>query len=76
MMNQASTQNSDEPNAIAGHQESDKLFSEEIAATRQNKELMDLLEERSKEPGKYTLAEVRQHMLSETTRSAERGRFP
>lgn len=35
-------------------------FADEIARTRRNKALMALLAERSKEPGKYTLAEVRE----------------
>jgi hypothetical protein len=35
-------------------------FAEEIARTRRNKALMTLLAERSKEPGKYTLAKVRE----------------
>ena len=34
-------------------------FADEVAAARQNPELMRLLAERSKEPGRHTLDEVR-----------------
>ncbi len=37
-------------------------FADEIALTRQNAALRELLAERSKEPGKYTLDEVRQKL--------------
>ena len=37
-------------------------FDREIALVRQNKELMDLLAQRSKEPGKYSLDEVKKQL--------------
>ena len=37
-------------------------FADEVALTRQNAALRELLAERSKEPGKYTLDEVRQKL--------------
>jgi hypothetical protein len=37
-------------------------FSHEIALTRQNAALRELLAERSKEPGSYTLDQVRQKL--------------
>lgn len=37
-------------------------FADEVALTRQNAALRELLTERSKEPGKYTLDEVRQKL--------------
>ena len=37
-------------------------FTDEIALTRQNAALRELLAERSKEPSKYTLDEVRQKL--------------
>lgn len=40
----------------------DDDFSDEVALTRQNAALRALLAERSKEPGKYTLDEVRERL--------------
>jgi hypothetical protein len=37
-------------------------FAAEVALARQNDALMQLLAERSKEPGKYTLSQVRQRL--------------
>ena len=37
-------------------------FVDEIARTRRNKAIMALLAERSKEPGKYTLDQVRERL--------------
>ena len=37
-------------------------FGEEIAQVRQNKELMEFLAERSKAPGKHSLANVKKHL--------------
>lgn len=37
-------------------------FADEVARTRRNKALMALLAERSKEPGKYTLDQVRERL--------------
>ena len=37
-------------------------FAEEVALVRQNEALMQLLAERSKEPGKYTLSQVRERL--------------
>ena len=37
-------------------------LADEIALIRKNDELMDLLAERSKEPGKYSLAEVKSRL--------------
>jgi len=37
-------------------------FAQEVALTRQNAALRELLAERSKEPGKYTLDQVRQKL--------------
>ncbi len=42
--------------------EDDDDFAQEIAFTRQNKALMALLRERSQEPGRYTLAQVREKL--------------
>jgi hypothetical protein len=42
--------------------EDDHDFAQEIAFTRQNKALMTLLRERSQEPGRYTLAQVREKL--------------
>lgn len=43
-------------------EEADDDFADEVALTRQNAALRQLLAERSKEPGKYTLDEVRQKL--------------
>ena len=37
-------------------------FDQELELTRQNAELMDLLEQRSQEPGAYTLEEVEKRL--------------
>ena len=37
-------------------------FAEEVALVRQNDALMQFLAERSKEPGKYTLSQVRERL--------------
>jgi hypothetical protein len=37
-------------------------FAAEVALVRQNDALMQLLAERSKEPGKYTLSQVRERL--------------
>jgi len=37
-------------------------FAEEVALVRQNDALMQFLAERSKEPGKYTLSQVRDRL--------------
>ncbi len=37
-------------------------FAEEVALVRQNEALMQFLAERSKEPGKYTLSQVRERL--------------
>ena len=37
-------------------------LADEVALIRKNDELMDLLSERSKEPGKYSLAEVKSRL--------------
>jgi len=42
--------------------EGDDEFSQEIALTRHNAALRSLLAERSKEPGKYTIDEVRERL--------------
>lgn len=42
--------------------EDDDDFAQEVAFTRQNKALMALLRERSQEPGRYTLAQVREKL--------------
>ena len=42
--------------------EDDDDFSCEVALTRQNKALRSLLAERSKEPGKYTIDQVREKL--------------
>ena len=46
---------------VAGEDAEDD-FAHEVALTRQNTALRELLAERSREPGKYTLAEVRQRL--------------
>jgi len=43
-------------------EEVDDDFADEVALTRQNAALRELLAERSKEPGKYTLDQVRQKL--------------
>jgi hypothetical protein len=40
-------------------------FAQEVALVRQNDALMQLLAERSKEPGKYTLGQVRARLNAE-----------
>jgi hypothetical protein len=40
----------------------DQEFAEEVALTRVNKALRQLLAERSREPGKYSLDEVREKL--------------
>ena len=40
----------------------DDDFAAEVERTRQNVELMALLEERSKEPGRYSLEQVRERL--------------
>jgi hypothetical protein len=42
--------------------EEDDDFAHEVALTRQNKALRALLSERSKEPGKYTIDQVREKL--------------
>ena len=42
--------------------EADDDFAEEVALTRGNKALRELLAERSREPGRYTLEQVREKL--------------
>jgi hypothetical protein len=48
-------------------------FAEEIAATRANRELMNLLEKRSKEPGKYSLSQTRERLSGKAGARGRRG---
>ena len=43
-------------------EDADDDFADEVALTRQNAALRELLAERSKEPGRYTLDQVRQKL--------------
>lgn len=47
---------------VVGPLDTEEDFADEIARTRQNKALMELLIERSKEPGRYTLDQVRERL--------------
>lgn len=48
--------------AEIGADEAEDDFAHEVALTRQNTALRALLAERSKEPGKYTLEQVREKL--------------
>ena len=51
-----------------GEPDDEEDFAQEVALTRQNKALRALLSERSQEPGKHTLDQVRQKLgLSTST---------
>ena len=49
-------------------------FSGEISRTRQNKELMQLLDDRSRETATFTLSEVREDLAKEGKRKSRKGR--
>jgi hypothetical protein len=47
---------------VNGGEEADEAFEQEVALTRANKALRQVLAERSREPGRYSLDEVREKL--------------